>query len=769
MSVLRLLFAMSEEVYNAELVQDDFLFESENYLLSGRFDIGASRKFRYFWFFVVYIAFALPYAFYNQWALTVGVNDFGLDKDLIVPLFMATQIPFFLRPVWGIEVDKRDKMKFGRRRSWVLIGIIGHIALLIPLAFISVGSSPIIWVSVLALALIPRVFAEQGIAGLMVEYLPDPGAIGASIAYAFRIGASVIPGLVIMGWWIGGVPFESPFLVDGEIDLNGVMFAANILILIGLAGALLLALLMREGTRLRGPGTGGDENLSTATTIEEAEQNPHLNWPANTPLKTRLKTAFSSRTSRLCLLVALLVPLGDGFETWFRYYFLEELGWSTERWASWSWLFVIAGFLGLIGPAISDFVDRRKALMSFAATAMICYLLLGGAMLSEMSWWVVMGIWILVLIATDWLIFTFMASIIEVADPRIAATHMGVYQSVQAISSTTLMVLLGQLILNLTDDSYGTLYLMAALGPLIGYLLFKEMQLSDSSQKNLDDVKKALVTGTDKILTKVPGFDSLEGQRRSTMMAVAWGMIGLILVAIIAASSTAMSSEYESTEEVWTASFFDLNGSSCINDGTCVKFDSSLGPGESETYSWAYGDNATYEIMAYSMVMSCNAATVDFDVQHSLTLESPTEFASTGGTTIEVEGGGSVGVESLISFVEKTTFSQPANLSADSMEELQGLVDSVTQAENWSTGNGVYTMTVERANSGPLNSASVCDFDSFIFLNRSVEPLADDFNVSRTVSSQSKDFGPAFIGAVGGPIILATPVLAWLVARPLEE
>ena len=64
---------------------------------------------------------------------------------------------------------------------------------------------------------------------------------------------------------------------------------------------------------------------------------------------------------------------------------------------------------------------------------------------------------------------------------------------------------------------------------------------------------------------------------------------------------------------------------------------------------------------------------------------------------------------------------------------------------------------------------SECDFDTMIFLNRSVEPLADDFNVSLTVSSHSKDFGPAFIGAVGGPIILATPVLAWLVARPLED
>lgn len=760
---------MSDEVFEAELVHEGSTYHSENFVLSGRVDIGASRWFRYFWFFGVYIAFALPYAFYNQWALTVGVNDFGLDKNLIVPLFMATQIPFFLRPVWGIEVDRRGDMKFGRRRSWILLGIIGHIALLLPLAFISVGSSPVLWVSMLALALIPRVFAEQGIAGLMVEYLPDPGAIGAAIAYAFRIGASVIPGLVIMGWWIGGVPFESPFLVDGEIELDGVMFAANILILVGLAGALLLALLMREGVRLRGPGIDSPDQGPVATTIEEAENNPALNWPEGTPLKTRLKAAFSSKTSRLCLLVALLVPLGDGFETWFRYYFLEELGWSTERWAGWSWLFVIAGFLGLIGPAISDFIDRRKALMTFAAAAMFSYLLLGGAMLSGMSWWLVMTTWVLVLITTDWLIFTFMAGIIEVSDPRIAATHMGVYQSVQAISSTTLMVLLGQLILNLTGDSYGTLYLLAAAGPLIGYLLFKEMQLTDSSEKNLNDVKKALVSSTDKMLTRVPGFDSLEGQKRSTMMAAAWGLIGLILVAIIAASSTAMSSEYESTEEEWTASFFNPNGSTCINGDTCVKFDSSLGPGESETHTWTYDDNATYEIMAYSMVTSCNTATVDFDVQHSFTLESPTEFASTGGTTIEVEGGGFPGEESIIWFAENTTFSQPANLSADSMEELQSLVDSVTQAENWSTGNGLYTMTIERAPSGPLNSASECDFDSFIFLNRSVEPLADDFNVSRTVSSHSKDFGPAFIGAVGGPIILATPVLAWLVARPLED
>ena len=294
-----------------------------------------------------------------------------------------------------------------------------------------------------------------------------------------------------------------------------------------------------------------------------------------------------------------------------------------------------------------------------------------------------------------------------------------------------------------------------------------ELNSSGSISHNL---RKALVSSTNKVLVKVPGFDSLEGQRRSTMMAVAWGLTGLILLATLAIS-TVLFSGNESTEEVWTASFFDPDLRCNINDivEECVIFDSSLGPGESVTHTWTYDDNATLAISAGSMVTYCNPATVDFDVQHSFTLESPTEFASTGGTTIEVEGGGAAGEESIIGFdYNNTTFSQPANLSADSMEELQRLVDSVTQAENWSTGNGLYTMTIERAPSGPLNSASECDFDSYIFINRSVEPLAEDFNVSRTVSSNSNDFSPVLIGAFGGSICLATATLAWLVARPLE-
>ena len=119
-------------------------------------------------------------------------------------------------------------------------------------------------------------------------------------------------------------------------------------------------------------------------------------------------------------------------------------------------------------------------------------------------------------------------------------------------------------------------------------------------------LRKALVSSTNKMLVKVPGFDSLEGQRRSTMMAVAWGLTGLILLATLAIS-TVLFSGNESTEEVWTASFFNsgANGTCAINDiiEECVIFDSSLGPGESVTHTWTYDDNATLAISAGSMVM----------------------------------------------------------------------------------------------------------------------------------------------------------------------
>ena len=57
---------MSEGVFDAELVETGDVDFTESFFSTGKIDIGKSRFFRYLWFFGVYIAFALPYAFYNQ-------------------------------------------------------------------------------------------------------------------------------------------------------------------------------------------------------------------------------------------------------------------------------------------------------------------------------------------------------------------------------------------------------------------------------------------------------------------------------------------------------------------------------------------------------------------------------------------------------------------------------------------------------------------------------------------------------------------------------
>ena len=262
-----------------------------------------------------------------------------------------------------------------------------------------------------------------------------------------------------------------------------------------------------------------------------------------------------------------------------------------------------------------------------------------------------------------------------------------------------------------------------------------------------------MISGTDKMLTKVPGFDSLEGQRRSTMMAVAWGLIGLVLVATVAASSTAMSSEYESTEETWSLGFRGVSHSKELSF--------TLGPGDSSSYTYLHEDNAMESISVDSQSPSCTSTVGQ--VEYTITLTAPTVLVNAGGMSVEEQGSGS------LSIADNTELTIEENFTAPTKEELQAQVDSVIEADNWSTGNGEWVIDIERAGSGPQNALSSCQFSVTWQYSYAYEPIPRDFILNQTIETKSKDFGPAFIGAVGGPIILATPILAWLVARPLED
>ena len=755
---------MSNEVLEADLVDES---DSEGLdfgavVKHGKVDICANPKFRYLWFFVVYTAFALPLSFYNQWAITVGQDQYGLSKFLIVPLFFwATGIPFWIRPVWGVTLDNYTDNPLGRRRHWIVLGVFGHIILLLPLAFVNVGASPWLWCILLGVALVPRVIAEQGIAALMVEYLPDPGSIGATISYAYRIGASVIPGLIIMSWWMGGVPFGSPFISGGVVDFDGIYFASTLLVFVGLAAAGLLALMFREGERLRGAGldgSGAPTGMTIAASVDEAMENSDLEWPEDTPWWIRLKGAFNNRTAMLGLGVALLMPIGDGMESFFRSYQIEEWGWDSQQIASWSWLFVIAGFLGIIGPMLSDFFDRRKSMLTWAVLAGASYAAFTMTTILGFDWQIQLAVWVLVLVFSDWLIFTFLATIVEIADPRMAASSMSLFQSAQAIAATGIFITLGTVLLSLSDSNYTVIWGIAILGPAIGFFLIRQMEYPEQEVDRLDNFAgeiRAILAGW---LEKPLKLETMEAGKQRTRIALSVGLVGLVILAGIGAIA--------SVAEVEKQAIGDQEIISIIPNEEPTVFTSTerLGPGGTMSLEI---DASNGSILGVGVAISSSnpsAGVTNPSFSWDLTLSAPQAVLIEGenSTSMTVQGDTISGQTDLnLSAYNATGFS--------SQEDAASWLSDRMADEDTMYAAGIWTVDLTITGDGDLNPLlnRQADFTIEATLSQA-NATVESVVIENGTTTQTEDFGPMLLGVGGLPILVATGGICWLVLRDEE-
>ncbi|MBT6644815.1 MAG: M28 family peptidase, partial [Euryarchaeota archaeon] len=163
------------------------------------FDLGENERFRTLWFLIFYLGFSMPFAFFGYWGRTLGMAEFGLDKFTVMAMFMVVQIPFFMRPLWAQPVDRMQSLPMGKRRTWMLYGSIGHMILLLPLIFIDISNQPWIWIGFLMIALIPRLFAEQAVAAMMAESVPQLGKANSMINLSYRGGGHLV--LILLGWW----------------------------------------------------------------------------------------------------------------------------------------------------------------------------------------------------------------------------------------------------------------------------------------------------------------------------------------------------------------------------------------------------------------------------------------------------------------------------------------------------------------------------------------------------------------------------------------
>ena len=747
-----------DAVIDAEIVEPLSAANGDglNLIQQGRYDLGEKHLFRDVWFVLFYLGFAMPFAFVGYWGRSLGMAEFGLDKYVATTMFMLVQIPFFLRLVWAVPIERHDSMSLGRRRTWMLAGSVGHIVILLPLLLIDVAASPWLWIALVAFSLVPRLFAEQATAAMMAESVPQLGRANSMINLAYRGGPHAL--MLLMGWWVAGGD-ASPFSNGGLIDYVSVRFASAVLLLAAMLSGIGITLLMREGRTLHGP-RASEEEPPQAATLAEAAANPTLRFPEDVGWLQRLIAAMRTKTQWWILVACVLLPLGDGFEAWFTAFLVEIGEMDGPEITKWINIFAFVNYLGLAGPWLSDRLGRRRMLRLFAIGSLICYIALGVGMLSRLSTELILLVWMPTLVLTDMMMFTFITTWADVADARLGATHMGLYQTVQAVSATFVMVGLGGLLLYASGDAYGVLFLAAAIGPLLGLYVFSKLRLGDDLGSDPIDLNAAIERWQNRALRLpwAPKDVGSESNRSGASRAVAIAAILMLLPAV--AAVPALNWDEDTTEEEWRGHWvqqsFETEIGNTISTGSSIEARVEMDRGGVTVVNYS----VTYEGDDAAAGLFCDPIwRVELSVPNAI--EHSDGSNSTRWEQDMFEGS----AQSIVGTPEP-------NLTAESSDSLQSKVTALRADPGWMWGKGEYLLTLRYLDNDGTCPSNEASWVLLLNVSQWREPLFVDGEFEVEITEQAGGehrYGTAIGALIGLPVLTAAPAVAWLVGRDPES
>ena len=722
-------------------------------LKTGWIDLGKRDLFRDIWVIIFYLGLMLPYAFVGLWIGTIANNEFQLPISHIAIAMMLLKIPFFLRLIWAQPVERFVKLPFGRRRSWILLGTILHIALIVPLLFIDIRTATWVFVGVVFIALIPRLFAEQAVAGMMAESIPKLGRFNSGINFAYRGGAHIL--LLAMGFLTSK---SSPFVDGTSTDWGTIQMAGLITAMVTAIFAVAITLVMKEGNAIRGPDA--QKKRKTAKTMQDAIENVDLNFPESSSTMTRILAAMRTRTAWIVLFLCFLIPLGDGFEGMFAFYMRDVLGFNAAEVLQWLNIFIFATYLGLFGPLLSDYYGRTKVLRWSAMGSVACYAGLGIMMLIGAPEIVILVLFIPTVTVTDWLIFTFITTWAEVSDPRLGPTHMALYQTTQAVAATFIWFGLGVFLIYATNGAYWLIFLLACLGPWIGLSQFHKLKLGDEyGDDRIDLVEKVIAVQNQ--LKRMPwGVEPVDNSSRG-LLAASTAMAGLILsVALFTGPFVLLNWESEETEESW-----DLLG---WND-TSISFETVglIGVGGNvaaniqvpTTQGGVYAGLFSVSLEGNQCAFGPPSWTVTFSMPDRGNFSDGTN--ETSHISEDWEGDMEIDFDSF----------GPNLTNYSSEEDLRVEISQITTEIWWGHGRGSWDLRVEMtdtpcANLGQANFR--VNITAYHLLIPSTDPDSGMVEVSTSSTVTEHDYGAAVGVLLGFPILIATPFLAWIGGRDPE-
>ncbi len=361
----------------------------------------------------LYLAQGLPYGFMFI-TLSAVLADAGRSPGEIGSLLAMATLPWALKWTAGPLIDRFGIAAMGRRRPWILLAESGMVLSLLLLAL---GPDPLTsdrWLA-WCLFVVSGCSALQDVAvdALAVDLLRDDerGRVN-----GFMYGSSY------MGNALGGAGMAT---VVAEFDLRiGFLVIAAVV-----AGVMLLPLLLRERT---------GERILPWTRGEAAAGAPVPAKSMGIVLR-RLGRAFSLRSTLALAAVALLVSIPSGFLTGFSTVLIvEDLGWGSEKLATWTGMATWAGLAGSIGGGLlADQIGPRRLILLTGCGLSLSHLLFADAPGMWSSDAFIVALMIFEALMSGAMLVSIFSLCMKVSWPLVAATQFTAYMAMLNLSRTS--------------------------------------------------------------------------------------------------------------------------------------------------------------------------------------------------------------------------------------------------------------------------------------------------------------------------------------------
>jgi PAT family beta-lactamase induction signal transducer AmpG len=430
-----------------------------------------SYRARVFTLCALYVAQGIPWGFMTVTFVTYLAAEGVAAEDLALLLTLGT-LPWSLKFLWGPVIDRYQYPPMGRRRPWILLAQSGMILTLILLSFIASAESDI--------QVIAAMFLVYNIFTSLQDVSTDALAVDVLKTHELEKVNSYMFTSKAVGGMIGGAGLG---MIISYTGIKGALVMQIPILLV----IMMVPLFMRErpGEKLF---PWSEEDGSKFVEADNKNQN-------FSEFIGKVKTAFSLKSTRLGIVLSLVLSLSFFLVPVLPLLFIRELGWSQEQFnaTKGGLILILTMFAYIVGGHLGRLIGGKSV---------IIYASLAGAIITAV--WGLTEVWWgnSIFMLTIWSIRTFVFAMVSInvfsLMMRITWSEVGGTQFTAYMAMMNLSAIIGY---QLTEPlagrfDYPTLFLIAAVLEtlLIGAALYID---PDETRRELGDESVNIATGMD--------------------------------------------------------------------------------------------------------------------------------------------------------------------------------------------------------------------------------------------------------------------------------